>query len=174
MKNFFIELIQDMKLLTNIDQGAKLGTQGVDKISDLMAEECERWEKIPDQVKKDEITNRVKDDKDFTGLSVAYIRQTLFSYWNNNLTVRQQEMSHEHRDSNQDVVNQEAEKYRKQLQEKKAADPNYSPVEEFMKNLEKIEEKERKAKTKGFYQRMGKTAVSPQYLKNNPTKKPEE
>lgn len=142
MRNFFIELFEDMKLLTNIDQGTKLKTDGIMKLSEWMAEESGKWG-IDKEIQKKLIRERMIDDAKFTGLSVAFVRQVLSGYWNNNLTMRQQEVSKTHKILTPEELKQR-EIYENQLIQKRKENPDYDPVKEFYLNLQSVGKPEEK------------------------------
>jgi len=86
MREFFQKLLPKLHALTGIDQGAKLSKDQVTELFDALVAECNEpeWSKIKPEVKERVILDAVKNEKEFYGLNVKFVRSALRKFWDLN------------------------------------------------------------------------------------------
>jgi hypothetical protein len=86
MREFFQQLLPKLHALTGIDQGAKLSREQVTELFDALVCECNEpeWAKIKPEVKERVILDSIKNEKEFYGLNVKFVRAALRKFWDLN------------------------------------------------------------------------------------------
>lgn len=140
MEDFFINQLKNLKVKTGFNQFEQMRTEEEMRLLvDVLVRTCSRFRLIPDERKQAIINTQVINDSDFKGFNAKIVAKWLMNEYDTHRKHYEQ-ISNDMLDDSEEVKARE-EFYKKQLEEKRKKDPDYSPSKELLSKLPKAPEK---------------------------------